>query len=90
MQDAGCRLHGRVFWNMNREPRRYSVLPFRYRYSVRVPGPRYLAPGTRDRINAEDRTPSTGDRTQRAQRVCILPRKSSNASAGIAVNMGRG
>jgi hypothetical protein len=30
----------------------------------RVPGPGYLAPGTRDRINAEGRTPSTEDRAQ--------------------------
>jgi hypothetical protein len=37
----------------------------------RVPGPGYLAPGTRYRINAEGRTPSTEDRAKRAHRVCI-------------------
>ena len=43
-----------------------------------VPGPGHLAPGTRDRINAEGRIPSTEDRVgrpgtgKRAHRVCIL------------------
>jgi len=39
---------------------------------VRVPGPGYLAPGTRYRINAEDRTPSTEDRAKPAHRVCMI------------------
>jgi hypothetical protein len=53
---------------------RYPGLPFRYRDSVRVrvSGPGYLAPGTRYRIDAEDRIPGTEDRAKRAHRVCIL------------------
>jgi len=38
----------------------------------RVPSPGYLAPGTRDRINAGDRTPSTEDRAKHAHRVCMM------------------
>jgi hypothetical protein len=38
----------------------------------RVPGPGYLAPGTRDRINAEGQTPSTEDRPKPAHRVCMM------------------
>ena len=37
-----------------------------------VPGTWHLGPGTRYRINAEGRTPSTEDRAKRAHRVCIM------------------
>jgi len=79
-----CIPHVRVFRSVNRESRRYPGLPFRYRYSAgcQVSGPGYLAPGTRYRINAEGRTPSTEDRAKRAHRVCILhPRRPAPRSS---------
>jgi hypothetical protein len=82
---ASCILHP-----VSRVPR---VRVFRRRApdtGFQVPGTWHLGPGTRYRINAEDRTPSTEDRAKRAHRVCILYPVSGPDSRVHAWGNGRG
>jgi hypothetical protein len=73
MQDARCRMGWCLpLLSLYTPWARFSKIGAWYR----VPGPGYLAPGTRYRINAEDRTPSAEDRAglpgngKRAHPIC--------------------